>query len=90
MDRRIKPYDAVFCYKWFSGCIEFKYTKTKSRYPYKLLKGSSVKNPWWQVKWLWEVIENWWFALVIIYNSIIKSYRIYDFSSLYPELKDNV
>lgn len=89
-DQRIKPFDAMFCFNWFTWFIEFKLVKTKSRKPYMLLKGSSPSNSWWQVKWLWEVINNWWFGLVIVYNNINKQYTIYNFADIYPELKDYV
>lgn len=89
-DQRVKPFDAIFVLDWVAWSIEFKYVKTKKRKPYMLLRWSSPSNPWWQVMWLDLYQKNWWLSLVIIYNSIIRKYVVYNFSLLYPEYVDHV
>lgn len=74
-DRRLKPFDAIFWLDWIVWAIEFKCVSTDKCYPYRLLRWSSEKNPWPQVKWLREYQNNWWLSLVIIYN---KKHCVYD------------
>jgi hypothetical protein len=75
----LKPFDAIF---WLDGvvwAIEFKCVSTKKCHPYRLLRWSSEKNPWPQVKWLSEYQNNWWLSLVIVYNKKYCTYHICNF-----------
>lgn len=75
-DRRIKPFDAFVMAEWYPIAIEFKINDNSSCYPYRMLKGSSMKNPWWQVKWLTNYVKNGWYWLIIIYNRVKQGYMI--------------
>ena len=81
-DRRTKPFDAFVVLDWSSYFIEYKITKNMSCKPYRLLEGSSLKKPWWQVSWLSKVVKNGWIALVIVYSTKCKKYHISNFSEL--------
>lgn len=78
-DRRLKPFDAIFAIDWVVGAIEFKCTSNKKVYPYRMLRWSSEKNPWPQVKWLTDYQSNWWLSLVIVYNKKYVDYKVCDF-----------
>jgi len=81
-DPRTKPFDSFTMIQWFGIAIEAKKIDWYTCYPYQLLRGSSIKNPWWQVKWLTDWGNNWWVSLVIVYSKKAHKYKIFDFKDL--------
>ena len=71
-----KPFDAIFALKERAGVIEFKAIAWKSCCPFDLLRWSSPKNPWTQVKWLTDYDNNWWFSYVIVYSKATNTYKV--------------
>lgn len=74
-----KPFDAIFAYNGDAGAIEFKSITWKSCTPFDLLRWSSPKNPWAQVKWLWDYKSNWWSSYVVVYSKATNSYKVCSF-----------
>jgi penicillin-binding protein-related factor A (putative recombinase) len=74
MDIRQKPYDAIMTYKWIDAKIEFKQSDNKRKVD--LLK---MLLPH-QYRWLKQVQQNKWLALVIYYNTYCHRYRIKEFN----------
>lgn len=75
-----KPFDVIFAYKGIAWAIELKYTKHWSCTPFDMLRGSTPKKPWTQVKSLGEYQENGWKSLIIVYSSKENNYIIISFS----------
>lgn len=85
-DPRIKPYDSFCVIDWMHVAIEAKAVTIKNKIkPYMLLRWSSAKLAWWQVKWLTDNINSWGISLVIVYNKKINNYIIFDFKELTPD-----
>lgn len=83
MDRWLKPMDVMFAYDGIVWWIEIKCITEMNSKPYKRLRWSCPQNPWWQVKWLTTLMNNWWCALVIFYNKKINEYKIIDFKDFH-------
>lgn len=75
-DKRIKPFDAFGMIDGTPVAIEFKVNDNNSCFPYRMLKGSSSSNPWWQVKGLFDYQKNSWYSLIIVYNRKKNKYII--------------
>lgn len=82
IDFRLKPFDAILWYDGILAWIEFKYTKSAKCYVYRMLRWSSPKNPWSQVKWLQTYYDNGGVALVIIYSSKTRTYKVFHYKDL--------
>ena len=83
MDIRPKPFDAILSWDGIVCGIEFKCTKSKKCRPYRMLRWSSLKNTWPQVKGLTEYQENGWLSLVIVFNKVLQQYKVIDFVNLW-------
>ena len=81
-DPRLKWYDAYCVVNGKFYAIEIKRVTSKSYYPFRLLRGSSYKLQWIQVKRLQNTIDNWWEALVIVYSTSTWQYHLLDFKDL--------
>lgn len=79
IDRRLKPFDAMFALGGLVWAIEFKCIAGKSCYPYRLLRWSSVKNTGGQVKGLVEFQNNGGTSLVIVYSKKVREYKVLQF-----------
>lgn len=74
MDIRKKPYDAILTFNFIDAKIEFKQSDNKKTVDvFKML----LPN---QVRWLSQVQNNGWTALVIYYNTFVNKYRIKEYS----------
>lgn len=83
MSREIKPYDWVVWLKWYCWAIEIKFDKHKTWFhPFRLLRGASLNNPGWQVKWLWDYEKNGWQSFVCVYNKSINDFFLYKFGEI--------
>lgn len=83
-----KPFDCTCMFQWNPYAIEIKYTKNKRDFtPYKLLRWSSVSNPWGQVRWLDLFEKNGWISLVIVYSVVKQGYYVYRFRDLWVDFK---
>jgi hypothetical protein len=80
--RWMKPCDSIFAFDWLVWIIEFKVTKKKTYKPYMLLRGSSVRLPGYQIKWLDLYQKNGWLSLVAVYNKLYETITIIDFAAL--------
>lgn len=78
----LKPCDAIIARQGVWCLVEFKYIKHGSCYPFRLLRGSSPKNPWYQVKWLETRAKNGWISLVIVYSEKKHCFKVLDFKEL--------
>ena len=81
-DRRTKPFDAFGMMWWVWLAIEFKKVDWLIAYPYKELRWSSPKNPWWQVLWLTRWQKNGGLSLVIVYSRQAQKFMVFDFKDL--------
>lgn len=74
MDIRKKPYDAILTFNNLDAKIEFKQSDNKKSVDvFKML----LPN---QVRWLSQVQNNGWIALVIYYNTFVNKYRVKEYS----------
>lgn len=74
MDIRKKPYDAILTFNNLDAKIEFKQSYNKKSVDvFKML----LPN---QVRWLSQVQNNGWIALVIYYNTFVNKYRVKEYS----------
>lgn len=74
MDIRKKPYDAILTFNNLDAKIEFKQSNNKKSVDvFKML----LPN---QVRWLSQVQNNGWIALVIYYNTFVNKYRVKEYS----------
>jgi len=81
IDTRVKPFDWFMAYKWHVCALEFKSIPWMSCHPFQLLRWSSPKNPWGQVKWLADFFANGWISLIIVYSKKCNRFKIIDFST---------
>jgi hypothetical protein len=80
--RWLKPFDWLISYNWLVAAVELKYTKYGSCFPFQMLRWSSSKNPWSQVKSLTDWQKNGWKSLVIVYSAKKNMYVVLDFAGL--------
>ena len=70
MDIRMKPYDAIFVYKWISAFLEIKVWSEKSKTDIiKKLRPNQKQG-------LTKVYNNWWLALILYYSKLYWTYQI--------------
>lgn len=81
-DQRSKPFDWFGVRFGVAVAFEFKKVDWLIAYPYKELRGSSPKNPWWQVLWLTRWMKNGWLSLVIVYSRKAQKFMVFDFKDL--------
>jgi len=82
-----KPFDAIFALGGLVWAIEFKSTPSMSCYPYTMLRWSSIKKPWTQVKSLLDYWNNGWLSLVVVYSTRNHRYQVLEFKDLSLDTK---
>lgn len=80
--RWLKPFDSICALDWKVYAIEFKFVRSLSCYPFRLLRWSSASKPWAQVKWLNDFRNNGWKSIVIVYSAVKHAYIVVDFAGL--------
>lgn len=82
IDMRTKPFDCIVAFEGKCYWVEVKVVRTYSCKPFHLLRWSSSKNPWGQVKGLQTYNDNWWSSLVVVYCTKTNTYKIFNFDDI--------